>query len=173
MRKLCLSLPPSFPPSIPPSLPPSLSSRSHSHTPSRLVPAAGNMSDWRIGAVMRRGGTPARRPLRFGKDRRDIYSHCPDGHRQSPPAPFFSAARFRGEREFTLFFLVFLAKKWTKNKTKIQTYAPGFIMAEASAMRVTLDLSSRLFIPLPRFIRSRRPTPLQSPSLVLFPPRSD
>ena len=33
-------------------------------------------------------------------------------------------------------------------------------------------LSSRSFIPLPRLIRSRRPTPFLPPSLVLFPPCS-
>ncbi len=50
----------------------------------------------------------------------------------------------------------------------------GLIMAKASAMRISipLDLSSRPCIPLPRFIRSRRPTPLLAPSLVLFPPCS-
>ena len=50
----------------------------------------------------------------------------------------------------------------------------GLIMAKASAMRISvpLDLSSWSFIPLPRFIRSRRATPLLAPSLVLFPPRS-
>ena len=37
---------------------------------------------------------------------------------------------------------------------------------------IPLDLSSRLFIPLPLFIRSRRPTPILTPSLVLFPPCS-
>ena len=48
------------------------------------------------------------------------------------------------------------------------------IMAKTSDMRISipLDLSSRSFIPLSRFIRSRRPTPLLAPSLVLFPPRS-
>ncbi len=53
--------------------------------------------------------------------------------------------------------------------------AVGLIMAKASAMRISipLDLSSRSFVPLPHFIRSRRPTPLLAPSLVLFPPRSD
>ena len=47
----------------------------------------------------------------------------------------------------------------------------GLIMAKASAMRISipLNLSSRSFIPLPRFIRSRRPTPLFAPSLVLVP----
>ena len=47
----------------------------------------------------------------------------------------------------------------------------GLIMVKASAMRISipLDLSSRSFIPLPCFIRSRRPTPLLDPSLVLFP----
>jgi hypothetical protein len=49
----------------------------------------------------------------------------------------------------------------------------GSIVAKASAMRISipLDLSSRPFIPLPRFIRSRRPTPLSAPFLVLFPQR--
>jgi hypothetical protein len=37
---------------------------------------------------------------------------------------------------------------------------------------IPLDLSSRSFIPIPRFIRSRRPTPILVPCLVLFPPRS-
>ncbi len=48
----------------------------------------------------------------------------------------------------------------------------GLIMEKASAIRVAipLDLSSRSFIPLLRFIRSCRPTPLMTPSLVLFPP---
>jgi hypothetical protein len=48
----------------------------------------------------------------------------------------------------------------------------GLILATVSAMRISipLDLSSRPFIPLPCFIRSRRPTPLLTPSLV-FPPR--
>ena len=50
----------------------------------------------------------------------------------------------------------------------------GLISVKVSVMRIsiTLDLSSRSFIPLPRFIRSRRPIPLLAPSLVLFPPRS-
>ena len=52
--------------------------------------------------------------------------------------------------------------------------AVGLIMTKTSVMWISipLDLSSRSFIPLPRFIRSRRPTPLLDPSLVLFPPRS-
>ncbi len=51
----------------------------------------------------------------------------------------------------------------------------GLIMAKTSTMWISipLDLSSRSFIPLPRFIRSRRPTSLLAPSLVLFPPHSD
>ena len=51
--------------------------------------------------------------------------------------------------------------------------AVGLIIAKESAMSVAipLDLSSRPFIQLPRFIRSRRPPPLLAPSLVLFPPR--
>ena len=50
----------------------------------------------------------------------------------------------------------------------------GLIWEKTSDMRISIpfDLSSRSFIPLPRFIRSRRPTPLLAPSLVLFPPRS-
>ena len=52
--------------------------------------------------------------------------------------------------------------------------AVGLIMAKASDMRISipLDLLSRSFIPLPRFIRSCRPTPVLVPSLVLFPPSS-
>ena len=47
----------------------------------------------------------------------------------------------------------------------------GLILAKASAMRISipLDLSSRSFIPPPRFIRSRRPTTLLTPSLVFSP----
>ena len=50
----------------------------------------------------------------------------------------------------------------------------GFILVKASVMRISIpiDLSSRPFIPLPRFIRSRRPFPLLAPPLVLFPPCS-
>ncbi len=50
----------------------------------------------------------------------------------------------------------------------------GLMMTKESAMRISipLDLSSRSFIPLPRFIRSRRSTPFLDPSLVLFPPCS-
>ena len=50
----------------------------------------------------------------------------------------------------------------------------GLIMAKTSGIRISvpLDLSSHPFIPLHRFIRSRRPTPLLVPSLVIFPPRS-
>jgi hypothetical protein len=48
------------------------------------------------------------------------------------------------------------------------------ILTKISGMRISipLDVSSRLFIPLPSFIRSRRPLPLLTPSLVLFPPCS-
>ena len=47
----------------------------------------------------------------------------------------------------------------------------GLILAKTSVMRISipLDLSSRPFIPLPRFIRSRRPTTLLVPSLVFSP----
>ena len=50
----------------------------------------------------------------------------------------------------------------------------GMIITKASAMRIAipLDPSSRSFIPLPRFIRSRRPTPFLDPSLVLLSPCS-
>ena len=46
----------------------------------------------------------------------------------------------------------------------------GLILAKASAMRVTIpiDLSTRSFIPLPRFFNSRHPAPLLNPSLVIF-----
>ncbi len=52
--------------------------------------------------------------------------------------------------------------------------AVGLIMVKVSVMRISipLDLSCRSCIPLPRFIRSRRPTPFLTPSLVLFPPCS-
>jgi hypothetical protein len=48
----------------------------------------------------------------------------------------------------------------------------GLILAKASVMRISipLDLSSRYFIPLSHFIRCRRPTPILTPFLVLFPP---
>jgi hypothetical protein len=47
----------------------------------------------------------------------------------------------------------------------------GLILAKDSVMRISipLHLSSRPFIPLPRFIRSRRPTTLLVPSLVFSP----
>jgi hypothetical protein len=48
------------------------------------------------------------------------------------------------------------------------------ILTKASAMRISipLDLSSRPFIPLPRFMRSRPVTPRLAPSLVfVFSPR--
>jgi hypothetical protein len=50
----------------------------------------------------------------------------------------------------------------------------GLILSKTSDIRISipLDLSSRSFIPLPRFIRSRHSTPLLAPCLVLFPPRS-
>jgi hypothetical protein len=49
----------------------------------------------------------------------------------------------------------------------------GLILAKVSAMRISipLDLSSRSFIPLPRFMRSRRDPPLLGPSLVFTPRR--
>ncbi len=45
------------------------------------------------------------------------------------------------------------------------------LMLKSSAMRVTIpiDLSTRSFIPLPRFFHSRRVPSLLTPSLVLFP----
>jgi hypothetical protein len=45
------------------------------------------------------------------------------------------------------------------------------ILTISSDMRISipLDLSSRTFIPLPRFIHSRRPTTLLPPSLVFSP----
>ena len=50
----------------------------------------------------------------------------------------------------------------------------GLILTKVSVMRISipLDLSSRSFIPLSRFIRSRCPTSILAPSLVLFPPCS-
>ena len=50
----------------------------------------------------------------------------------------------------------------------------GLILGKASAMRVTIpiDLSTRPFIPLPRFFNSRRVPPLLNQSLVLIPQQS-
>jgi hypothetical protein len=50
----------------------------------------------------------------------------------------------------------------------------GLILAKTSVMRISipLDLSSRPFIPLSRFICRRRPLPLLDPSLVFTPRRS-
>jgi hypothetical protein len=47
----------------------------------------------------------------------------------------------------------------------------GLILAKVSAMWISIpfDLSSRSFIPLPRFMRSRRAAPLLAPSLVFTP----
>jgi hypothetical protein len=47
----------------------------------------------------------------------------------------------------------------------------GLILAKPSTMRISIpfDLSSRSLIPLPCFIRSRRSTPLLTPSLVFSP----
>ncbi len=49
----------------------------------------------------------------------------------------------------------------------------GLILAKASAMWISIprDLSSRPFIPIPCFMRSRRVTPLLDPSLVFSPRR--
>jgi hypothetical protein len=53
----------------------------------------------------------------------------------------------------------------------------GLILAKASVIRISviisipLDLSSRSFIPLPRFMRPRRAAPLLDPSLVFTPRR--
>jgi hypothetical protein len=49
------------------------------------------------------------------------------------------------------------------------------ILVKVSDMRISipLDLSSRSFIPLPSFIRSRRPTTLLARSLVFSPLCSD
>ncbi len=46
----------------------------------------------------------------------------------------------------------------------------GLMLGKVSVMRVTipLDLSTRSFIPLPRFIRTRTTTTLLTPSIVLF-----
>ena len=46
----------------------------------------------------------------------------------------------------------------------------GLMLVKASVMRVTipLDLSTRSFIPLPRFIHTRTTTPLLTPSIVLL-----
>ena len=50
----------------------------------------------------------------------------------------------------------------------------GLMLVKVTVMRITipLDLSTKPFIPLPRFIRTRVSTPLLTPSLVLIPPSS-
>ncbi len=50
----------------------------------------------------------------------------------------------------------------------------GLIVPKVSAMRVTIpiDLSTSPFIPLPRFLNSRRVPPLLNQSLVLIPQQS-
>jgi hypothetical protein len=50
----------------------------------------------------------------------------------------------------------------------------GLILAKVSVMWVTIpiDLSTRSFIPLPRFLNSRRVSPLLNQSLVLIPQQS-
>ncbi len=50
----------------------------------------------------------------------------------------------------------------------------GLILTKTSAMRVTIpiDLSTSPFIPLPRFLNSRRVSPLLNQSLVLIPEQS-
>jgi hypothetical protein len=47
----------------------------------------------------------------------------------------------------------------------------GLIWTKTSVMRISIpfDLSSRTFIPPPRFLRSRHPLPLLAPSLVFTP----
>ena len=47
----------------------------------------------------------------------------------------------------------------------------GLILAKTSDIRISIpfDMSSRPFIPLPCFMRSRRVTPLLAPSLVFSP----
>jgi hypothetical protein len=51
----------------------------------------------------------------------------------------------------------------------------GLILAKSSVMWVTIpiDLSTRSFIPLPRFFNSRRVPPLLNQWLVLIPQQSD
>ncbi len=79
----------------------------------------------------------------------------------------------------TVKYRLCLTKYWSNriNFLRVVSYANikgsvGFILSKVSVMRISmsLDLSSRSFIPLPCFIRSRRPLPLLAPSLV-FPPR--
>ncbi len=59
---------------------------------------------------------------------------------------------------------------WVRSVVNIKG-SVGLILAKSSAMRISipLDLSSRPFIPPPRFLRSRRPIPLLATSLVFTP----
>jgi hypothetical protein len=67
--------------------------------------------------------------------------------------------------------------KYRRNRVNFVSFvrgSVGLILAKTSTMRISipLDLSSRPFIPLPRFICRRRPLPLLAPSLVFTPRRS-
>ena len=61
--------------------------------------------------------------------------------------------------------LLIRAACWANLKGSI-----GLMLAKGSVMRVTipLDLSTRSFIPLPRFIRTRTTSSLLTPSTVLL-----
>jgi hypothetical protein len=66
-------------------------------------------------------------------------------------------------------FRFFRASRLTNLKGSV-----GLILVKASPMRVTIpiDLSTRSFIPLPRFFNSRRVPPLLNQSLVIIPQQS-
>jgi hypothetical protein len=76
-------------------------------------------------------------------------------------------SRLRNRINFVFFALLALAWWWAKEKATC-TYlgnlkgSIGLILVKTSAMRILIpfDQSSRPFIPLPRFIRSRRPIPV-------------
>jgi hypothetical protein len=84
---------------------------------------------------------------------------------------------------FTVKFRL-LSTKYRRNRVNFASFvrlamlilkgSVGLILVKASVMRISipLDLSSRPFIPLPRFICRKRPLPLLASSLVFTPRRS-
>ncbi len=69
---------------------------------------------------------------------------------------------FIGKHLLWINFVFFVLLVWDNLKVSV-----GLILAKAWVMRIPLDLSSRSFIALPCFIRSRRPIPLLAPFLRL------
>ena len=100
----------------------------------------------------------------------------------SPASPTSSTPSFLFHHS-TQFFFFFSAFQFFYSNTSGHVYNDIRLLLfhvlesnldKVSVMRFTIpmDLSTRSFIPLPRFFHSRRAPPLLTPSLVLFPQRS-